>query len=313
MLSLVLRRLFHAIPILLGVSLLVFSLVQIAPGDPIDILIPGEASKEASDRLRAEYGLDKPLPVQYGRWLSRAVRGDLGVSVFSGEPVLGELRAALFNTFLVAIPAALLGFLGGCVLGTLAAYRRGRFLDRFYSGIAIVGVSLPHYWAGIVLVAVFSVKLGWLPSAGMGDPGFPTSLEQLSYLILPISTLALIPMGVLARIVRTNVLEVLGQDYVSALRVKGLRERAVLLHVLKNAAPTVIAVMGLQFGYLLGGSILVETVFNYPGVGQLIALSIGRRDLPTIQGVVLILSTFFILTNLAVDVVQAYIDPRIRR
>jgi peptide/nickel transport system permease protein len=308
-----LRRLLYAVPILLGVSLVVFALIRLAPGDAADLLIPPEAPKEVAAAFRAKFGLDQPLHIQYIKWLRQVLGGDLGVSVVSNRAVASDLFNALGNTVLLAVPAALLGFTLGAALGALSAFNRGTILDKVFSATAIAGVSLPHYWMGIVLVAVFSVVLNALPAQGMGPPGLPTTWEQLRHLILPVVTLSLIPMGVVSRLVRASVLEILSHEFVGALQAKGLWQRRVLFHVMKNAAPSVLAVMGLQFGYLLGGSILVETVYNWPGSGGLMNLAIFRRDVPTLSATILVIAAIFVLINLLVDVMQAVIDPRIRR
>ena len=313
MLTFVARRLLQAIPILLGVSMLVFGLVQMIPGNPIDLLLPPEAPPELIAQMTAAYGFDKPLHIQYLSWLGRTLQGDLGYSIFTGAPVAQELFSALGNTFVLAVPAALLGFALGIGLGTLAAFHQGTWIDKAASAFAITGVSLPHYWFAIVLVVIFSVTLNWLPAQGMGFEGLPSSFAEARSLVLPVITLSLIPMGVVARVVRATVLEVLNQEFVATLRAKGLIDREVLFHVLKNAAPAALAVMGLQFGYLLGGSILVETVFNWPGSGNLLNLAIFRRDVPVMQATIVVLAFFFVLVNLLVDIAQAAIDPRIRR
>ena len=313
MLMFIAKRLLHAIPILLGVSILVFGLVQLIPGNPIDLLLPPEAPPELIAQMKAAYGFDRPLYVQYFNWLGRILQGDLGHSIFTGAPVAGELMSALGNTFLLAIPAALLGFALGITLGTIAAFHQGTWIDKTASALAITGVSLPHYWLAIVLVVIFSVTLNWLPAQGMGFQGLPSSWNEAKSLVLPVVTLSLIPMGVVARVVRATVLEVLNQEFVATLHAKGLIGREVLFHVLKNAAPAALAVMGLQFGYLLGGSILVETVFNWPGSGNFLYLAVFRRDIPVMQATIVVLAFFFVLVNLLVDIAQAAIDPRIRR
>jgi peptide/nickel transport system permease protein len=308
-----LRRLGYAVPILIGVSIVVFALIKMAPGDAADLLIPPETPKEVAAQIRAKLGLDKPVHVQYAVWLGRMVRGDLGISIVTNEPVAASLLNALGNTLMLAVPAAVLGFALGTILGALAAFNHGTILDRVFSAVAITGVSLPHYWVGIVLVAIFAVTLNALPAQGMGPGGFPRTWEQVRHLILPVFTLSLIPMGVVSRLVRANVLEIIGQEFVGALRAKGLLDRRVLVHVMKNAAPSVMALMGLQLGYLLGGSILVETVFNWPGSGGLMNLAIFRRDVPVLSATILTIAALFVLINIAVDVLQAAVDPRIRR
>jgi peptide/nickel transport system permease protein len=226
--------------------------------------------------------------------------------------VLGQLVVALGNTFLLAIFAACLGFGLGVSLGLTAALNHGSWLDKLCSGIATTGVSLPNYWAAIVLVLFAAVFHNWLPAQGMG-PDTATFIERLPYLVLPVISLSLIPMGVIGRFTRATALEVLSQEFVSALTAKGLTRLPVIRHVCKNAAPPVLALMRLQFGYLLGGSILVETVFNWPGSGYLLNLAIFRRDIPILQATVVVLAFFFVMLNLAVDIAQAAIDPRLRR
>ena len=311
--SYVARRLLYAVPILLGVSMLVFTLIHLAPGDVVDLLVPPEVPREVADALRRRFALDQPIYVQYAAWLGRLLVGDLGISFFTNRPVADELFSALGNTLILALPAAVLGFGLGVMLGALAAFNRGTWLDKVFSATAITGVSLPHYWVGIVLVAIFAVILGVLPAQGMGAGGVPTSWEQLRFLVLPVVTLSLIPMGVVSRVVRANVLEILSQEFVGTLRAKGLLNHRVLYHVMKNAAPSALALIGLQFGYLLGGSILVETVFNWPGSGGLMNLAIFRRDIPVLSATILVLATIFVIINILVDVLQALIDPRIRR
>jgi peptide/nickel transport system permease protein len=307
------RRLLYAVPILLGVSMLVFALIHLAPGDVVDLLVPPEVPRDVADSLRHRFALDQPLHIQYLAWLGRLLVGDLGVSFFTNRPVSDELFSALGNTLMLAVPAAMLGFGLGVLLGALAAFNRGTALDKLFSATAITGVSLPHYWVGIVLVAVFAVILNILPAQGMGAAGIPTSWEQIQHLILPVVTLSLIPMGVVSRLVRANVLEILSQEFVGALDAKGLLRRRVLYHVMKNAAPSAMALMGLQLGYLLAGSILVETVFNWPGSGGLMNLAIFRRDIPVLSATILVLATIFVAINILVDVLQALIDPRMRR
>jgi len=309
----IVRRLLYAVPILLGVSVLVFALIHLAPGDVVDMLVPPEVPREVADLLRRRFALDQPLHIQYLAWLGRLLVGDLGISFFTNRPVADELFGALQNTLMLALPAALLGFTLGVALGALAAFNRGTWLDKLFASTAITGVSLPHYWVGIVLVSLFAVIFNALPAQGMGPPGVPLSAEQIKPLILPVVTLSLIPMGVISRLVRANVLEILSHEFVGTLHAKGLLSRRVLYHVMKNAAPSALALMGLQFGYLLAGSILVETVFNWPGSGGLMNLAIFRRDIPVLSATILVLATIFVVINILVDVLQALIDPRMRR
>jgi peptide/nickel transport system permease protein len=310
----ILRRLLFGIPTLLGVTIIVFSLLHLSPGDPVSAMVPADAPQELVDMIKRQMGLDQPLPVQFWRWLRRVAQGDLGNSLATRRPVLGEIRGALGNTFVLAISAAIVGFTLGVMLGTIAAFFQGRWLDKAASATAISGVSLPHYWVGIVLIIIFSVELNWLPAMGMQETQGETSLWSLvRHMILPTIALSLIPMGVVTRMVRTSILEILNQEFVLTLRAKGLWSRTITRHVMKNAAPPVLTLMGLQFGYLLGGSVLVETVFSWPGSGFLLNLAIFQRDIPMLQGIILVLASFFVLLNLMVDILHSLIDPRIRR
>ena len=316
MLVYIARRIVYVIPIVISVALVCFLLVHITPGDPLVSVLPPDASLELAQQLRAAYGFDRPLPVQFGLWLWRAVNGDLGNSIASGRPVLSEVMRAVGNTVTLAIAAAMIGFTLGLFFGLIAGYFRDTWVDKVASSIAIAGVSLPHYWLGMVLVIIFSVQLSWLPAVGAGPGGsgqWAWDWEHIRYLILPAITTSAIPMGIVTRTVRALTGDILSQDFVEALRAKGLRETGVFRHVIKNAAPTALAVMGLQLGYMLGGSILIETVFSWPGSGFLLNSAIFQRDLPLLQGTILVLALFFVFLNLIVDIVQASIDPRIKR
>jgi len=315
-LTYVTRRTVYAIPIILGVALVCFMLVHITPGDPLVAVLPADASQELANQLRAAYGFDRPLPVQFGLWLWRALHGDLGSSIATGRPVLGEVMRAVSNTVMLAIAAAIISFLLGLFFGLVAGYFRDTWIDKLATSIAISGVSLPHYWLGMVLVIIFSVELNWLPAVGAGPSGsgaWEWDWAHLRFLVLPAITTSVIPMGIITRTVRALTGDILNQDFVEALRAKGLRETRVFRHVLKNAAPTALAVMGLQLGYMLGGSILIETVFSWPGSGLLLNSAIFQRDLPLLQGTILVLAMFFVILNLLVDIAQAAIDPRIKR
>ncbi len=310
----IVRRLLLGIPTLLGVTIIVFSLMHLAPGDPISAMLPPDTPREVVDMVRQQMGFDKPLPVQYWRWLTRVVQGDLGRSITTRRPVIEDIRSALGNTFILALAAACLGFTLGNTLGSLAAFSRGRWLDKVSSAAAIAGVSLPHYWVAILLIIIFSVELNWLPAMGMQSTGAESSRWEIArHMILPTIALSLIPMGVITRMARASMLEILSQEFVLTLRAKGLWSRTVTRHVIKNAAPPVLTLMGLQFGYLLGGSVLVETVFSWPGSGYLLNLAIFQRDFPVLQGTILVLASFFVILNLVVDIVQSFVDPRIRR
>jgi peptide/nickel transport system permease protein len=313
LLAYVLKRVLYVVPIVFFVALVCFLLVHIAPGDPLVSILPPDASVELAAQLRTAYGFDRPLPVQFGLWIMKALEGDLGTSIASGRPVLTEVMRAVGNTLLLAGVAAFVGFAAGVTLGLLAGYFRDSFVDKLATGIAIAGVSVPHYWLGMVLVIIFSVQLRWLPAVGAWSGDFTFTWDAIRFLVLPALTMAVIPMGIVTRTVRALVGDILGQDFVEALRAKGLGEGRVFAHVIRNAAPTAIAVMGLQLGYLLGGSILIETVFSWPGTGFLLNSAIFQRDLPLLQGTILVLALFFVFLNLVVDVAQAAIDPRIKR
>jgi peptide/nickel transport system permease protein len=313
----VLRRILYAIPIAFGVSVVCFSLVYIAPGDPLQTVLPPDATAETIAIVKHAYGFDKPLPVQFLIWLGRVLSGNFGTSIATRRPVILEVSQALANTSLLALFAVPLAFIIGYAMGAVAGWFPGRWIDRVVTGSAVVGVSLPNYWLGIVLVIVFAVEYMVLPATGMGlngSSGFDIlSWNDAQYLVLPVVTLSMIPIGIIARTTRAAVAEVRNQDFVQTLRAKGLSEWAILRHVLKNALPPVMAVMGLQFGYLLGGSILVETVFTWPGSGFLLSKAIINRDVPVLQGTILTLAMVFVAVNLVVDLLQSLVDPRIRR
>lgn len=313
MYAFILRRILYSAPIALGVTLVCFCLVHLAPGDPLSTVLPDNATPEVAAQIRAAYGFDRPLAIQYFIWLSNVATGDLGVSIQSRRPVLNEVLPAVGNTLLLALFASIIGFLAGVVLGALAGFRQGATVDRVVTAFAVTGVSVPHYWLGMVFVVVFSVNLGWLPAVGMGSGDAIFSVETMRHMILPVITLSLIPAGIIARSVRATVAEVSRREFVETLHAKGMPRSAIVNHVAKNAAPTILAVTGLQLAQLLGGSILVETVFSWPGAGYLLNGAIFTRDLPLLQGTILVLALFFVFTNLVVDVLQTLLDPRMAR
>ncbi|GGF73595.1 ABC transporter permease [Azorhizobium oxalatiphilum] len=316
MLAYIARRIVYVIPIVISVALVCFLLVHITPGDPLVAILPADASQELAAQLRAAYGFDRPLPVQFGLWLWKAVHLDLGNSIATGRPVFTEVMNAVKNTFMLACAASVIGFTLGVFFGLVAGYFRDTWLDKLATSIAVAGVSVPHYWLGMVMVIIFSVTLGWLPAVGAGPGGsadWKWDWAHIQFLVLPAITMSVIPMGIVTRTIRALTGDILSQDFVEALRSKGLKETRVFRHVVKNAAPTAVAVMGLQLGYLLGGSILIETVFSWPGTGFLLNSAIFQRDLPLLQGTILILALFFVFLNLVVDIAQASIDPRIKR
>ena len=313
--SYVARRLLFVVPTLLGVSIIMFSLLHVVPGDPLAGLLPLQSGPAEREQLARELGFDKPVVVQYGKWISKAVRGDLGRSLTTSRPIGPQVLFALKNTFILAITAGVLSMALGIILGTIAGFHQGRWPDKVASAIAITGLSLPNYWVAIILIIVFGAVLGVLPSQGMSTIGGAGSsaLDVMKHMVIPVIALMMISLGIITRMVRATVLEVLNQEYVTALRAKGLMPFHVVLHVVKNAAPPVVTVLGLDIGYLLGGSILVESVVNWPGAGGLVNYAIQQRDITLIQGTVLILASFFVIINVIVDFLNTVIDPRIRR
>ena len=316
MINLLLRRLLYTLPIMLGVALVCFALVHLAPGDPLVSILPPDASGELQAQLRTLYGFDRSYPEQFVSWVWRAVQGDLGTSIATGRAVADEVIKAVGNTLRLAVFATLIGFAFGALFGFVAGYFQNSWVDKAASMLAVLGVSVPHYWLGMVMVIAFSVLLPWLPSSGAG-PGSSAdwrwNWEHMQYLVLPAITMSVIPMGIVARTVRALVADILAQEFIVGLRAKGLTDLGIFTHVVKNAAPTALAVMGLQLGYLLGGSILIETVFSWPGAGFLLNSAIFQRDLPLLQGTILVLAMFFVVLNLIVDMIQSLLDPRIAR
>ncbi len=308
------RRLLHLGPVLLGVSLIVFLVLHLAPGDPAEVMLGANATKEDLARLRTQLGLDQPLYVQYLTWISHVARGDLGRSLWMKRPVLGEVLERFKATLLLTGSALLLSTLGGIALGIASATRANSLLDRLSGVASLFGASMPVFWLGIVLMVIFSLWLGWLPASGMYAPYGGGGLRDLfAHLVLPAVTLAAASVTIIARLTRATMLETLGQDYVRTARAKGLGERMVVWrHALKNALIPIVTVVGVQAGYLLGGAVLTETVFAWPGVGTLVVQGILARDMPLVQGGVLVIALSFVLVNLAVDTLYAWLDPRIK-
>ena len=309
-----LRRLLHLGPVLLGVSLVVFLVLHLTPGDPAEVMLGSQATQEDLTRLRAQLGLDRPLHVQYVHWIGHVLRGDLGRSLWMKRPVLAEVMERFKATLLLTASALLLSTLGGIALGIGAATRVNSLLDRLSTVASLFGASMPVFWLGIVLMVIFSLWLGWLPASGMFAPyGGGDARDLLAHLLLPAFTLAAASVTIIARLTRSAMLDVLGQDYVRTARAKGTSEWVVVVrHALKNALIPIVTVVGVQAGYLLGGAVLTETVFAWPGVGTLVVQGILARDVPLVQGCVLVIAFTFVLVNLAVDVLYAYLDPRIR-
>ena len=310
------KRLIYTIPIVLGVALVCFILVHIAPGSPLDSVLPPDASNELKQQLMRLYGFDRSYVEQFGRWLWRALHGDLGTSVATSRPVATEVARAVGNTFMLASVATVIGFVLGSLFGFIAGTYRDTWIDKVASAISVIGVSVPHYWLGMVLVIIFSATYGLLPPTGAGPGGsaeWAWDWLHIRHMVLPAITMSVIPMGIIARTVRALVAEIMSQEFIVGLRAKGMTGLGVFRHVVKNVAPTALAVMGIQLGYLLGGSILIETVFSWPGTGFLLNSAIFQRDLPLLQGTILVLALFFVGLNLAVDVLQTALDPRVER
>ena len=308
------RRLLLLVPVLAGVSIVIFMVLHLSPGDPVEIMLGSQATQDDRDRLRRDLGLDQPLPVQYAHWLGQVVRGDLGRSLWMKRPVLAEVLGRFKATLVLTGTALVLSTVAGIALGVASASRPHSVLDRTSTVASLFGASMPSFWLGIVLMVVFALRLGWLPASGMYAPYDGGDLRDLlAHLALPAVTLAAASVTIVARLTRAAMLETLGQDYIRTARAKGVMERAVVLrHGLKNALIPIVTVVGVQAGYLLGGAVLTETVFAWPGVGTLMVQGILARDFPLVQGCVLVVALSFVLVNLAVDLLYAWLDPRIR-
>lgn len=309
-----LRRLLSLIPVVFGVTVLVFLIIHLTPGDPARIMLGAAGRPEDVENLRRELGLDQPIHVQYARWIERVARGDLGRSIALRRPVLDEVVARFKNTLLLSTAAMLVSFPLGIAVGVLSAVRRGSFLDRVVILLATFGLSLPSFWFGMVLIIIFTVELRWLPGTGMTSPiggGSPADIAK--HMVLPTLALSVIPLAVIARYTRSAMLEVISQDFVTTARAKGVSERRVVLdHVFRNTLVLIVTMLGLQVGFLMAGAVYVENVFSWPGVGQLLVDAILKRDFPLVQGGVLLVSISYVGINLLTDLVYAYLDPRIR-
>lgn len=300
----VLRRILLLPVALFGVTLVTFSLMYLIPGDAAELLAGPEAGQVEIEALRSRLGLDRPAPVRYLDYVARLLRFDLGTSLRTKEPAAREIMARLPNTLLLAGAAIVLAATCGMLLGIIAAIKHQSLIDNGVMLLSLLGVSTPAYWLGLMLMLVFAVQLRWLPAAGIGN---------WRYLVLPALTLAARATGEIARMTRADMLEVLHEDYVRTARAKGLRERSVILvHALRNALVPTVTVIGLRFGGLLGGAVLAETIFAWPGVGRLVVDSILARDFPMAQGAILMIALNFLVVNLLVDLTYAFLDPRIR-
>jgi peptide/nickel transport system permease protein len=308
----ILRRLIHSVFIIWGCATLVFFLLRLIPGDPVVQMLGPEYTPEAAEALRRKLGLDEPVYVQYGRWFGNVLTGDLGGSIASGETVRGAIASGLPKTLSLAGLSFLLATLIAVPTGIVAALRRNSALDYAASVVAFVGVSMPSFWFGIILILVFAVRLGWLPAIGYAEIGEDGVWEWFKRLILPSLAIGAGYAAIMMRFVRAGLLEVLGSDYVRTARAKGVRERGVIVrHALRNALIPVVTVAGIQLALLLSGAVVVETVFSIRGIGRILVGAIFDRDYPMVQGVILLIAVIFVLANLVVDIVYTLIDPRI--
>lgn len=326
------KRLALTIPTLLGVSIIVFLLIHMIPGDPIDIMVGDRISAEARLALEERLGFDQPLHVQYWQWFTNALQGDLGISIRSNQPVIREILNRLPATIELTLVALFIAVLFGIIFGVSAARHRNTIIDQSMIGFSLLGVSIPIFWLGMMLIMLFSVLLGWLPVSGRLSMGtaipsitglylfdalitghFEAFIDALKHLLMPAFSLATVSLALIVRVTRSSMLDVLSEDYIRTARAKGLREgKVVYVHALKNALIPVVTVIGLQLAKLMGGAILTETVFSWPGIGRLLINAIGFRDYPVVQGVVLFVAFAFIFINIIVDLLYAYLDPRIR-
>jgi peptide/nickel transport system permease protein len=327
----IIKRLLQIIPVVLGVTLIAFALIHLAPGDPVRTMLGQHATQQEIDDIRAKYGLDQPLYVQYFIWLNDVLHGDLGRSILSHEQVTTEIGSRFPNTIELAIAAMIFAVLIGVVAGVISATKQYSVADYSVMGLALFGISMPVFWLGIMLMMIFGVFLGWLPIGGRIDLLIPFQritgfmvvdsiitgngaalISVLRHLLLPAIALGTIPMAIIARTTRSSMLEVLRQDFIRTERAKGLSERKVIYkHAIRNAMVPVVTVIGLNFGLLLSGAILTETVFSWPGVGRLVIDSVYARDYPLVIGCILVFALVFVIVNLITDLLYTYIDPRI--
>jgi len=319
------------IPVLIGVSILSFSLIHLAPGDPAVTMAGEHASPQTIEAIREKYGLNKPLTTQYWIWLKQVLHGDLGRSIVSNEFVAKEILERFPNTIELTMLSMFFAVIVGCIAGIISASRQYSILDYSFMGIALFGVSMPVFWLGIMLMMIFGVYLRWLPISGrismmisfqrvtgfylldsLITRNFAAFISSIRYLILPSIALSTIPMATIARVTRSSMLEILRQDFIRTERAKGLSERIVIYkHAVRNAMIPVVTVIGLNFGLLLAGAILTETVFSWPGIGRYIVNAVNMRDYPVVQGCVLFFAFMFVIVNLITDIIYVYIDPRI--
>lgn len=304
MIRYIIRRILIAIPIVFLVISLIFFAFKLIPGDPALMFAGEQASSETIERIRREWGLDQPVLVQYGAYLSRLVRLDLGTSFITGRTVLVEISERFFNTFKLALAAISFATFFGLIFGSISAVKRESFIDYLFSGLAILGISIPVFWLALLLMYVFSIQNNILPVSGDAT---------WKHYLMPTFCLSVYSLAVITRMFRSNLLEMLGEDFVRTARAKGLGEYFVLTkHVMQNALIPVTTVVGLQFGYMLGGAVITETIFAWPGIGRLLVIAVQQRDIPVVQGVLLVIVSSFVFVNMFVDILYGVIDPRIR-
>jgi ABC-type dipeptide/oligopeptide/nickel transport system permease component len=313
MLTFLLRRIVYAAPVVIGVSIVVFAMMHIAPGDPAQAMLGPMATPENLAKIRHDLGLDRPLYVQYATWISHAVRGDLGQSIRMAAPVREQVIDRFAASLLLGAASLAIAVVFGIAAGVVSALNRGKALDRLIMLLMMAGISMPPFYLGMLLIVAFAFKIDLFPMSGMySTQGYSGPSDLASHLVLPAITLAAAPLTVIARMTRSSMLEIVNEDYVRTARAKGLAERSVVTgHVLKNALIPVIHLLGLQVGFLLSATALVEVVFSWPGLGQLLVSAVLARDLPLIQGGVLVIALVYVITNIVTDTVHAVVDPRL--
>ena len=292
------------IPVLLGVSLIVFAILNLTPGDPVEMRLGDNYTQESYEAMTRELGLDQPFPVRYVSYVSGVIQGDFGLSYTTSRPVFDEIQARLPNTVILAAFSMFFAIMIGIPLGVISATRQYSFLDTSSMFFALLGVSMPNFWLGLMLILIFAANLGWFPSA---------NFNGMRSLVLPAITLGANTLAIITRMTRSSMLETIRQDYIRTARAKGAKESTVIIrHALRNAMIPVVTTIGLQFGFSIGGAVLVETVFSWPGIGRLLVESIKFKDLPIVMAIVLVMATLFTLINLCIDILYAFLDPRIR-
>jgi peptide/nickel transport system permease protein len=294
------------------VAVLVFVLTRSASGDPASVLLGDQATAADIARVQKVYGLDKPLPLQFGYWVREVLQGNLGQSIFLQRPVTQALAERAEPTTLLALMAVAIAAAIGIPCGIVSAVFRGRAVDQLFTAVAMLGASIPSFWLGLVLIQLFAVSLGWFPVSGYGAPGAPLA-ERLHALVLPATVLGVLNSALIIRFTRASMLDVLGEDYVRTARSKGLPERTVVLkHALRNALVPIVTVLGLTVALMIGGAVVTETVFGLPGVGNLVVNAVLRRDYPVIQGALLVIAAIYVLINFSIDLLYAVVDPRVK-